>query len=67
MVINGLFLSTHLIPGASVSSQENTGGGCLASSMTLRVVIKIMMDPMITLDEKNVNNSSLFVDARGDD
>jgi hypothetical protein len=51
MVRNGSFLSTHLIPGGSVPSPTKTGGGCLASTMTLRAVIKIMIDPMITTDE----------------
>jgi hypothetical protein len=39
------------MPGASVSPPENTGGGSLASAMTLRATMKIVMDPMITADE----------------
>lgn len=39
------------MPGASVSSPDNTGGGSLASSMTLRATMKILMDPMITANE----------------
>lgn len=54
MVRKGSFLPTHLIPGASVSSPESTGGGSLASSMTLRDTMKIVMDPMITADERIV-------------
>ena len=48
MVRKGSFLPTHLMPGASESSPESTGGGSLASSMTLRDTMKIVIDPTIT-------------------
>jgi hypothetical protein len=47
MVRKGSFLPTHLIPGASLSSPEYTGGGSLANLMTSRDTMKIIMVPII--------------------
>lgn len=54
MVRKGSFLPTHLMPGASVSSPDNTGGGSLANSITLRDTKKIVMDPIITADDEEI-------------